>query len=164
MTCSAATFSGVTAFDRGVFDRRPAGRRMATTVDYRRAACRSVGLGVGTLTITGLMAGTAAVAATWIVAAALSGAPHLKSNMSLVASTAVADWSADLTHSADLAADLAADRAPSQIPVERNKGSRLRTPFGRTLASDVLRARRELAAALARPALPQVAAAPRPDS
>jgi hypothetical protein len=165
MTCTAATFPGVTAFDRRIFNRRISGRRASAVADYRRAACRGLGIGLGTLTVAGLMAGTAAVAAAWIVATALGGAPHLKANMPPVAGTAIANLPPASTHSADLAADLAADRGPFYPPpaAERDKGPRLRAPFPRR---DVDEGAREAAALAAQgdarraSVLPQVEVAP----
>ncbi len=161
MTCTAATFPGVTAFDRRVFNRRISGRRAPAVADYRRAACRGLGIGLGTLTVAGLMAGTAAVAAAWIVATVLGGAPHLKANMLPVAGTAIANLPATSTHSAHLAAD----RGPFYPPpaAERDKGPRLRAPFPRRDADEGAREAAALAAqgdARQASVLPQVEAAP----
>ena len=165
MTCTAATFPGVTAFDRRVFNRRISGRRAPAVADYRRAACRGLGIGLGTLTVAGIMAGTAAVAAAWIVATALGGAPHLKANMLPVAGTAIANLSPAFTHSAHLAADLSAV-SPSPA-AERDKGPRLRAPFPRRDADEGAREAAALAAqgdargdAWRASVLPQVEAAP----
>ena len=63
----AAAFSGVSALDC---------RRVAAG-DYRRSIRRGAGVGVGTLTAAGGTAGAATLTAVWMIAAAMSGAPHL---------------------------------------------------------------------------------------
>jgi len=67
MTFGAATRSGVTAYDR---------RRASAGADYRRAV-RRVGIGIGTLTAASGTAGAVTLTAAWMIAAAISGAPHL---------------------------------------------------------------------------------------
>jgi len=123
MTCTAATYSGVTAFDR----------RASAAADYRRTLCRTVGIGVGTMTSAGLMAGTAAVAAAWIVATALGGAPHLKAPLPLRAGTLIANLPPSFAPPAGLG-----DVAPSSLSpqAERDKQAKLgaaihRVPFPR---------------------------------
>ncbi len=64
---TAATYSGVTAFDRG---------RMAPG-DYRRAIRRGAGISLGTLTVAGGTASAVTLTAVWMIAAAMSGSPHL---------------------------------------------------------------------------------------
>jgi hypothetical protein len=62
----AAALPGVTALDRCV-----------VPGDYRRAIRRSAGVSFGTLTAAGGTAGAATLAAVWMIAAAMSGSPHL---------------------------------------------------------------------------------------
>lgn len=66
MTFVAAPRSGVTAYDH---------RRASAGVDYRRAI-RRAGVGIGTLTAASGTAGAVTLTAAWMIAAAISGAPH----------------------------------------------------------------------------------------
>ncbi|MGC1778501.1 MAG: DUF2778 domain-containing protein [Xanthobacteraceae bacterium] len=66
MTSAAATYSGATALD---FDRIVPGH-------YRRAIRRGAGIGVGTLTAAGT-ASAVTLTAAWMIAAAMSAAPHM---------------------------------------------------------------------------------------
>jgi Protein of unknown function (DUF2778) len=160
MTCTAETFPGVTAFDRRIFNRRISGARVPAAA-YSRTACRGVGIGLGTVTTAGLMAGTAAVAAAWIVATALGGAPHLKARIPLFAGTAIAGLPPAFAHSPDRTADRTLVSPPRSA--ERDKGPRLRAPFPRRQADE---GEREGAALAAQgnvqnaAALPQLEAAP----
>ncbi len=73
MPRQAATFPRVNAFDR----------RAAAAAGCRRAVCASVGIGLGTVTTAGLMAGSAAVAAAWLVSTALGGIPQIRAPLVL---------------------------------------------------------------------------------
>ena len=64
---TAATYSGATAFDR----------RRIDPADYRRAIRRGAGLSLGTLTVAGGTASAVTLTAVWMIAAAMSAAPHL---------------------------------------------------------------------------------------
>ena len=66
MTFVAAPRSGATACDR---------RRASAGADYRRAICRA-GVGIGTLTAASGTAGAVTLTAAWMIAAAISAAPH----------------------------------------------------------------------------------------
>ena len=66
MTFVAAPRSGVTAYDP---------RRAAGGADYRRAI-RRAGVGIGTLTAASGTAGAVTLTAAWMIAAAISAAPH----------------------------------------------------------------------------------------
>ena len=66
MTFVAAPRSGVTAYDP---------RRASGSVDYRRAI-RRAGVGIGTLTAASGTAGAVTLTAAWMIAAAISAAPH----------------------------------------------------------------------------------------
>jgi hypothetical protein len=66
MTFVAAPRSGVTAYDP---------RRASGGADYRRAI-RRAGVGIGTLTAASGTAGAVTLTAAWMIAAAISGAPH----------------------------------------------------------------------------------------
>ena len=74
------------------------------------------------------MAGTAAVAAAWIVATALGGAPHLKAPLPLRAGTMLANLPPAFTSPAELAE--LSPSAPSP-QAERDKGPKLNTSFHR---------------------------------
>jgi hypothetical protein len=78
MTCKAATFPGVTAFDSRIF-----------ASDYRRAVRRGVMVGFGTISAAGMATGVVTVTAAWIMAVALGGAPHLRARPTLALQTAV---------------------------------------------------------------------------
>jgi hypothetical protein len=65
MTFVATPRSGVTAYDH----------RRAPSADYRRAI-RRAGVGIGTLTAASGTAGAVTLTAAWMIAAAISGAPH----------------------------------------------------------------------------------------
>lgn len=140
MTWQAATFPAVTAFDR----------HASASAGYRRTVCRSVGIGLGTVTTVGLMAGTAAVAAAWIVATALHGAPHPRAPLALQ------------TAGFSPASGDSADSAPFPAPpaAERGKGPKLRAPFLRARVEESIQALHDIARVAAAPALPQVEAAP----
>ena len=66
MTFVATPRSGVTAYDH---------RRAPAGADYRRAF-RRAGVGIGTLTAASGTAGAVTLTAAWMIAAAISGAPH----------------------------------------------------------------------------------------
>jgi hypothetical protein len=66
MTFVATPRSGVTAYDP---------RRAPAGADYRRAI-RRAGVGIGTLTAASGTAGAVTLTAAWMIAAAISGAPH----------------------------------------------------------------------------------------
>jgi len=68
MTSAAVSFPGVTVFDR---------HRVSIGGDYRRALRRGAGIGFGTVTAAGGTAGAVTLTAVWMIAAAMSGAPHL---------------------------------------------------------------------------------------
>jgi len=105
---------GVAAFDP----------RAVAGAGYRRAVCRSVGIGFGTVTTAGAMAGTAAVAAAWMVSTALSGAPHFKATPLALEMAALTQTGSEriITAFADLAAaparsnDEVASSAPAVAP------------------------------------------------
>lgn len=106
----AARFSGAAAYDR----------RAAAGADYRRAVCCTVG--VGTVTTAGLMAGTAGVAAAWMVSTALDGAPHIKATPLALEMVALTQTGSEriMTAFADLAAATARsdDAAALGLPAE----------------------------------------------
>ena len=66
MTFVATPRSGVTAYDP---------RRAPAGAEYRRAI-RRAGVGIGTLTAASGTAGAVTLTAAWMIAAAISGAPH----------------------------------------------------------------------------------------
>lgn len=68
MPSRAATFPDVTAYSA----------RALVARDYRRAALGGAVLGLGSVSAVALMAGTATVAAAWMVAGSLSGNPALR--------------------------------------------------------------------------------------
>jgi hypothetical protein len=151
----AATFPGVTAFDR-----------RAVPTDYRRAVCRTVGIGVGTVTTAGTIAGTAAVAAAWMVSTALNGAPHFKTTPLALEMAALSQRGSEriITAFADLAAapvrsNDAAAPAPPAVET-RAAEAEFHPPLPRPRTEPRIQAQREAAAAPAKPALPQAAAAP----
>ena len=151
----AATSPGVTAFDR-----------RAVPTDYRRAVCRTIGIGVGTVTTAGTIAGTAAVAAAWMVSTALNGAPHFKTTPLTLEMAALSQSGSEriITAFADLAAapvrsnDAAAPAPPAAEP--RAAEAEFHPPLPRPRTEPSVQAQRETAAAPAKPALPQSAAAP----
>lgn len=112
----AAAFSGVAVLDT----------RAVRPGEYRRAIRRGAGVSVGTLTAAGGTAGAATLAAVWMIAAAMSGAPHLPG---------VGDTPNRLTFNRfddDFAGTMVAGAQPgSAAPAnrsdvsERDKGSRL---------------------------------------
>ena len=156
MTWQAATFPGVTAFDRRASAAGAVG-------DYRRTVCRGVGIGLGTVTTAGLMAGTAAVAAAWIVATALHGAPHLHAPLALrmTLPSSLNDRFAALT-SASLAPALSrsADAAPLPSAAEIGKGPRLSASLARARVAEGFQALHDIARAVTARASPPVEAAP----
>jgi hypothetical protein len=127
MTFVAATRSGVTAYND---------RRAAAGVDCRRAI-RRAGIGLGTLTAASGTAGAVTLTAAWMIAAAISSAPHLPGLPSAHDKVAVAPPSggfagrmmADLDSLASATSHLSR-YAPSQ-QAERDKSSRLDAPFRR---------------------------------
>jgi hypothetical protein len=150
----AATFPRVTAFDR-----------RAVPTDYRRAVCRTVGIGVGTVTTAGTIAGTAAVAAAWMVSTALNGAPHFKTTPLALEMAALSQSGSEriITAFADLAAapvrsNDAAAPAPPAVET-RAAEAEFHPPLPRPRTEPSVQAQREAAAAPAKPALPQAAAA-----
>lgn len=150
----AATFPGVTAFDR-----------RAVPTDYRRAVCRTVGIGVGTVTTAGTIASTAAVAAAWMVSTALNGAPHFKTTPLALEMAALRQSGSEriITAFADLAAapirsNDAAAPAPPAVET-RAAEAEFHPPLPRPRTQPSVQAQREAAAAPAKPALPQAAAA-----
>lgn len=114
MSCTAATFPGVTAFDRRFVARR----------DERRRVSRTVAFGVGTVTVTGAIAGTATLAAACIIGWALGGAPHLRAGAPLALRAPGASYNqvADAFEQLNPASDSATE---SQIANESAKGSKL---------------------------------------
>jgi len=147
----AATYPGVTAFDR-----------RAATPGYRRAVCRTVGVGVTTVTTAGTIAGTAAVAAAWMVSTALNGTPHLKTTPLALEMAALSQTGTEriIAAFADLAAapahsnDVVASAAPA---AEVSEAAEFHPPLPRPRAEPTNPARHETAAL---PAKPLIAAAP----
>lgn len=137
MTCRAATFDGVPAFDR----------RALAGEGYRLAIRRSVGIGLGTVTTAGLMAGTAAVAAAWLVATSLGSAPQLRTQLALEtagpsqARGFVGKLIAGLPPTFSRTDDLAFASPPPEA--EHDKGPRLRAAFARIAAREPIRAQRD---------------------
>ena len=153
MSRTAAKFSGAQAFDR-----------RAATADYRRAVCRSVGIGVGTVTTAGTIAGTAAVAAAWMVSTALNGAPHFKATPLKLEMAALAQTGGEriITAFADLAAAPArSNDAVASVPpaaTARETEAEVGPPLPRPRAEPSVEAQHETAAAPA--AVPDVGGAP----
>jgi hypothetical protein len=114
MSCTAAAFPGVTAFDRRFVARR----------DERRRVSHTVAVSVGTVTVTGAIAGTATLAAACIIGWALGGAPHMRAGAPLALRAPAASYSpvADAFDQLQPASDSAAQ---SQIANEAAKGPKL---------------------------------------
>ncbi len=132
MTFVAATRSGVTAYND---------RRAAAGADCRRTI-RRAGIGLGTLTAASGTAGAVTLTAAWMIAAAISSAPHVPGLPSAHDKIALAPpnggfagrMMADLDSLAGAAAHLS--RYSPSPAAERAKGSRLdalfrRVPFPR---------------------------------
>jgi hypothetical protein len=77
MTCAAATFPGVTAFDCRVF----------ALADYRRA-WRGVVVGLGAVTAAGVMAVAVTMIAAWIIGVCFAAHPNLKARTPFALETA----------------------------------------------------------------------------
>jgi type VI secretion system (T6SS) effector TldE1-like protein len=138
----AATSPGVTAFDR-----------RAVPTDYRRAVCRTIGIGVGTVTTAGTIAGTAAVAAAWMVSTALNGPPHFKTTPLALEMAALSQSGSEriITAFADLAAapvrsNDAAAPAPPAVET-RAAEAEFHPPLPRPRTEPSVQAQREAAAA-----------------
>ncbi len=127
MTLVAATRFGVTADDH---------RRASRGADYRRAI-RRAGIGIGTLTAASGTAGAVTLTAAWMIAAAISGAPHPPGLPAVQDRIAVSPPSgglagrmiADFDSVAGAAANLA--RYSPAPEAEQHKGPRLNAPFRR---------------------------------
>jgi Tlde1 domain len=128
MTSVAATLSRVTTYDR---------RRAPADADYRRALRRTVGIGVGTLTAVSGTAGAVTLTAAWMIAAAISSAPHAPGLPSAQDRIALSPPSgglagrmiADFDAVAGAASGLS--RASPSPEAERAKDSRLAAPVRR---------------------------------
>ena len=149
-------YPGVKAFDC----------RAVAGTGYRRAVCRTVGIGVGTVTTAGTIAGTAAVAAAWMVSTALNGVPHFKTTPLSLEMAALSQRGSEriITAFADLAAaptrsNDAAAGAPPAIKTHAAE-AKFHPPLPRPRTEPSVEAEREAAAAPAKPALPLAAAAP----
>lgn len=127
MTFVAATRSGVPAFDR---------RRASAGTDGRRVI-RRAGFGLGTLTAASGTAGAVTLTAAWMIAAAISGAPHLPGLPSardkIATSPPVGGFAGRMMADLDSLAGAAAHLSPSSPSpeAERDKGARLDAPFRR---------------------------------
>jgi hypothetical protein len=158
---TAATYSGVSAFDR----------RRVEPGDYRRTIRRGAGLSLGTLTVAGGTASAVTLTAVWMIAAAMSAAPHLPGLADAPGGLALNRFDDDFarTKIASLPpAPFSADRAASSPSsnAEHDKGSRLdafhrvRFPRERFAFTPADEGEREAAALDARSALPQTGATP----
>jgi hypothetical protein len=112
MSCTAATFPGVTARDR-----------LVVRYPERRGVSRTVAYGIGTFTATGAIAGTATLAAACIIGWVLGGAPHSRTGAPL-ALRAPAAYS-PVADAFDQLKSALASAAASQVANEAAKGSRL---------------------------------------
>ena len=131
MTFVDAPRLGVPAYDQ---------RRASTGGDYRRAI-RRAGIGLGTLTAASGTAGAVTLTAAWMIAAAISAAPHapdLPSNLpaghdkialSAPSGGLAGRMIADFAAVADAAADFS--RASPSPEAEHAKSARLDAPFRR---------------------------------
>jgi hypothetical protein len=123
MTCTAATFAGVTAYDRRPF----------ALADHVRAMRRGVVIGLGTVTTAGAMVGAVTVTAAWVATVALGTAPHkAKAPLALEMSLFAKPPPGGFVHVANVtpvesssaqAGDLAL--IPDPLAGEAGKGSRL---------------------------------------
>jgi hypothetical protein len=159
---TAATYSGVTAFDRG---------RIAPG-DYRWAIRRGAGISLGTLTVAGGTASAVTLTAVWMIAAAMSGAPHLPGLGDTPTRSALNRFDNDFagTRVTDAASATSrfADRwvFSSSRNAERDRGPRLdavhrvRFPRERFAFTPADEGEREAAALDARSALPRADATP----
>ena len=86
MTCTAATFPGVTAFDRRIF--APVFAPVFALADYGRPICRAAVIGLGTVTAAGVMAGAVTVSAAGIIAVIFATNPNLKATTPMALETA----------------------------------------------------------------------------
>ena len=116
---TAASYYGVTAFDRG---------RIAPS-DYRRAIRRGAGISLGTLTLAGGTASAVTLTAVWMIAAAMSGAPHLPGLGDTPTKLTLNRFDDDFARttiagSTPVSSPLAAAVSPS-LNAEHDKGSRL---------------------------------------
>jgi Protein of unknown function (DUF2778) len=127
MTFVAAPRSGVTACDR---------RRASAGADYRRAI-RRAGVGIGTLTAASGTAGAVTLTAAWMIAAAISAAPHPPGLPAAQDRIAISPANgglagrmvADFDSVAGAAASLA--RTSPASDAEQHKAARLDAPFRR---------------------------------
>ena len=127
MTFVAAPRSGVTAYDH---------RRAAGGADYRRAI-RRAGVGIGTLTAASGTAGAVTLTAAWMIAAAISAAPHApglpaprdKVALSPPSGGLAGRMMADFDAVAGAAADFS--RASPSPEAEHAKSAQLDAPFRR---------------------------------
>ncbi len=127
MTFAAATRFGVTAHDH---------RRVSGGGDYRRAI-RRAGIGIGTLTAASGTAGAVTLTAAWMIAAAISAAPHPpglpaaqdKIALSPPSGGLAGRMIADFDSVAGAAADLS--RYSPSPEAGHPKGPRLNAPFRR---------------------------------
>jgi hypothetical protein len=127
MTFVAAPRSGASAYDR---------RRASAGADYRRAIHRA-GVGIGTLTAASGTAGAVTLTAAWMIAAAISAAPHppglpaAQDRIAIspanggLAGRMVADFDSVAGATANLA------RYSPASDAEQHKGARLDAPFRR---------------------------------
>lgn len=117
----AAALSGVTALN---------GRHIVPG-DYRRAIRRSAGVSFGTLTAAGGTAGAATLTAVWMIAAAMSGAPHLpglaNTPTKLTFNRFDSDFAGTMIAGLPPASTALTDRSPLAPPAnaEHEKGPRL---------------------------------------
>jgi hypothetical protein len=129
MSCTAATFSGVTAYDRRAFARS----------DRRVAVARAMFIGSGTVTAAGLLSGAVMATAAWLIAVSSGSTLHQ-------VRTPLALNTAALTQPADrligkVIAGLEPARSIYPVPFapppvdERGKGPRLRAPFYRQVVA-----------------------------
>jgi hypothetical protein len=159
---TAATYYGVTALDRG---------RVAPG-NYRRAIRRGAGISLGTLTLAGGTASAVTLTAVWMIAAAISGGPHLPgvgdAPNRLALNRFDDDFAGTTIATATPSTSAFADRwgfSPSSH-AERDKGPRLdavhrvRFPRERFAFTAADEGEREAAALDARSALPQAGATP----
>jgi hypothetical protein len=177
MTCAAATFPGGSAFDC----------RASALADCRRAIGRGIVIGLGSLSVAGVVAGVVTATAASIIALALGTAPHLTARAPLALQTALVSEpdgrlvgtliaglapvfapSADAPHSTIGAEPMAAavpNHAPSRtsrLALVSAQADDAPLPPRFPMESLQSQAPHDTAGAPARPALPPIAAAPRP--
>jgi hypothetical protein len=185
ITGTAATFPGVTAFDRGVF----------ALPEFSPAIGRGLVIGLGAVSAVGIMAGAVTLTAAWIVGVVFAANPHYKARTPVAMDTAalilphgslagaenlsgLAGFSSDTAdasdtasrassaprlaeeHSVKVAAALAPASAsvplPSDRPFERSNDVPL--PLPRVSRAPQRQPRREVTLASEEPASPQVTA------